>query len=204
MLDGAIDDSTGSLLAIVNDGVTTSAVISELQSKFQLLTTAFDPAKPFQPLSRDAAVFFERFGIIRMPQTNIIRTQLLDQARQSPLISYVREERYLYSISSIEDQARQEEAGLSDSPQNTWGITAIMANSSPFSGFGIKVAVLDSGFDIAPDTQEIRHVDFAGRKIISCGFPTLAAVCKQYQVPYPGPGFWTRKLRDPIRVRRTR
>ena len=43
-----------------------------------------------------------------------------------------------------------------DTTQFTWGIQAVEANSSPLSGRGIGVAVLDTGFDLA-------HPDFAGR-----------------------------------------
>lgn len=46
---------------------------------------------------------------------------------------------------------------------NTWGILATGAHASRFSGAGIKVAVLDTGFDF-------RHPDFAGRPIAHSSF----------------------------------
>ena len=45
----------------------------------------------------------------------------------------------------------------------TWGIEAVAATSSPFSGKGIRVAILDTGLDL-------EHPDFKGRKITSQSF----------------------------------
>ncbi|WP_242929098.1 S8 family peptidase [Pontibacter vulgaris] len=45
----------------------------------------------------------------------------------------------------------------------TWGISAIRANSSPFTGRDVKIAVLDTGFDLD-------HPDFKDREIISESF----------------------------------
>ncbi len=45
----------------------------------------------------------------------------------------------------------------------TWGLQATKADSSPYSGAGIKVAVLDTGLDLT-------HPDFAGRAITSRSF----------------------------------
>lgn len=45
----------------------------------------------------------------------------------------------------------------------TWGLTASHVTTSPFSGAGIRVAVLDTGLDLT-------HPDFAGRKITSKSF----------------------------------
>lgn len=45
----------------------------------------------------------------------------------------------------------------------TWGLAACRVTSSPRSGTGIKVAVLDTGMDLG-------HPDFAGRPIVSATF----------------------------------
>jgi subtilisin family serine protease len=50
-----------------------------------------------------------------------------------------------------------------DTPQATWGIQAVQATSSPRSGAGIRVAVLDTGFDTT-------HPDFAGRNVTTQSF----------------------------------
>jgi subtilisin family serine protease len=52
---------------------------------------------------------------------------------------------------------------FADTAQATWGIQAVQATSSPRSGKDIRVAVLDTGFDIA-------HPDFAGRDVTTMSF----------------------------------
>lgn len=47
--------------------------------------------------------------------------------------------------------------------ENTWGIKAIKADQSPFNGKGVKLAVLDTGFDNA-------HPDYVGRSVTSESF----------------------------------
>ncbi len=55
------------------------------------------------------------------------------------------------------------EPPFADTPAATWGIQAVQADSSPLSGRGIGVAVLDTGFDLA-------HPDFAGRSVTARSF----------------------------------
>ena len=50
-----------------------------------------------------------------------------------------------------------------DTPQFTWGLQTSGVSSSPFTGKGVKVAVLDTGFTFD-------HPDFAGRNITAQSF----------------------------------
>jgi subtilisin family serine protease len=52
---------------------------------------------------------------------------------------------------------------FADTPQATWGIQAVQAISSGASGKGVRVAVLDTGFDTS-------HPDFAGRNVTTQSF----------------------------------
>lgn len=55
------------------------------------------------------------------------------------------------------------QATFADSDQFTWGLLATQAAESPYSGKGIKVAVLDTGFDET-------HPDFSGRAVVAKSF----------------------------------
>jgi subtilisin family serine protease len=52
---------------------------------------------------------------------------------------------------------------FADTAAFTWGLQAVRANTSRFSGQGVPVAILDTGFTL-------RHPDFAGRRITSRSF----------------------------------
>lgn len=54
-------------------------------------------------------------------------------------------------------------ARFSDNAQFTWGLQATGVPSSSFTGAGIKIAVLDTGFNLS-------HPDFVGRNLISQSF----------------------------------
>jgi subtilisin family serine protease len=50
-----------------------------------------------------------------------------------------------------------------DDAARTWGVAAVGAAASPFTGRGVRIAVLDSGFDAG-------HPDFEGREIVAESF----------------------------------
>ncbi|EPH03438.1 hypothetical protein HMPREF1531_01499 [Propionibacterium sp. oral taxon 192 str. F0372] len=52
---------------------------------------------------------------------------------------------------------------FTDTDEATWGLQAVKAIDSPYTGKGIKVAVLDTGFNAD-------HPDFRGRKVTSASF----------------------------------
>ena len=64
---------------------------------------------------------------------------------------------------SARPRRRPGSALFADTPQATWGIQATKVVSSPRTGRGIKVAVLDTGFDLG-------HPDFAGRNVTAQSF----------------------------------
>lgn len=73
---------------------------------------------------------------------------------------------HLYSAltgTSGEAEAEAAAAGFVDSAQFTWGLQATRASQSRFSGRGVRVAVLDTGFDLD-------HPDFVGRSVVSQSF----------------------------------
>lgn len=61
------------------------------------------------------------------------------------------------------------EAAFFDTPTLTWGLQATRAGASRFSGQGVRVAVLDTGFDL-------QHPDFVGRPVVAQSFVPGQAV----------------------------
>ncbi|TYP90288.1 S8 family serine peptidase [Blastococcus xanthinilyticus] len=59
--------------------------------------------------------------------------------------------------------ATEPAARFADTPEATWGIQAVRADVSPYSGRGVRIAVLDTGMDLA-------HPDFAGRTVTARSF----------------------------------
>lgn len=59
--------------------------------------------------------------------------------------------------------AEDEPPYFEDTDRATWGLQATQAVSSPYSGAGVRVAVLDTGFDAS-------HPDFAERDVVAHSF----------------------------------
>jgi subtilisin family serine protease len=69
----------------------------------------------------------------------------------------------LLAGASVRRARAEAAADFSDSAQFTWGLQATGVPASSFTGAGIKIAVLDTGFALG-------HPDFAGRNLISQSF----------------------------------
>ncbi|RZQ63700.1 S8 family serine peptidase [Amycolatopsis suaedae] len=77
--------------------------------------------------------------------------------REGP-ITLVEAERTVYAYGAPAAQP-----AAVDETQFTWGLQAVGAPQSPMTGKGVRVAVLDTGFDAA-------HPDFAGRVVVTSSF----------------------------------
>ncbi len=64
---------------------------------------------------------------------------------------------------SLDDSSNEAAVSYADDAQSTWGLKATDAVNSRWTGRGIKVAVLDTGF-------ELNHPDFRGRAITTKSF----------------------------------
>ena len=81
-------------------------------------------------------------------------SQIASTLRAQGNVESVRPEFYLFALSSFQDDSNR-----------TWGIAAVGAETSSYTGKGIKVAVLDTGL-------EAGHPDFQGRQIVTKSFVT--------------------------------
>jgi subtilisin family serine protease len=75
-------------------------------------------------------------------------------------ITLIEPERFVHAITA---PTAEPEAAAVDETLFTWGLQATGAPNSQATGKGVKVAVLDTGFDL-------EHPDFAGRTVVSSSF----------------------------------
>jgi subtilisin family serine protease len=88
---------------------------------------------------------------------------LLREAGQGPILA-VEPERVVYALSNPTPAPAPAPAPIVvDESEFTWGLQAVRAPQSPATGAGIRVAVLDTGFDTG-------HPDFAGRTVVTSSF----------------------------------
>jgi len=109
------------------------------------------------------AVYFERLGVA------VVNADPRDRARAARIRAAAEE--HADRILAVEPErrvaayaARRNVGAPSGSEtETTWGLQATGAVASPFSGKGVKVAVLDTGFDL-------KHPDFPSRSITAKSF----------------------------------
>ncbi|WP_368642231.1 S8 family serine peptidase [Castellaniella ginsengisoli] len=107
------------------------------------------------------ALVFDRIGAARVHCAAQTWQRLADAAAAGDgAILAIEPERTVYALSAARTAAstrEQDDAGA------TWGVRAVGAGASSQTGKGIRIAVLDTGLDLA-------HPDFAGRDIVSRSF----------------------------------
>lgn len=135
-------------------------------------------------LERADGLFVERFGlaVIRRRSADA-PTELPKSLERSSAVRHVRPEYYMHATDTVReryeswvrdglrlladgaatalraDRLPEPEIDFSaDDMTATWGVPAVRADLSPFTGRGIKLAVLDTGLDFD-------HPDFAGRPV---------------------------------------
>ncbi len=108
------------------------------------------------------ALVFDRIGAARVHCTEQTRQRLADAAAAgNSAILAIEPERTVYAIAAG-SRASAPSRGRADSG-STWGVHAVGADASSYTGKGIRIAVLDTGLDLS-------HPDFAGRAIVSRSF----------------------------------
>ena len=104
-------------------------------------------------LSRGVVRLFRRTGIALVQLKSGVEIEGLDESLSMiDGVVEVRPEYYLYALQSYVDTA-----------ESTWGLKATGVDRSPYSGKGIKLAILDTGLDEG-------HLDFAGRTVVGKDF----------------------------------
>ena len=116
------------------------------------------------------AVYFDRLGValVNVDPRDAARTARIRSAadENAARILAVEPERYVHAYAAA-PRARRSSPGASAPSASertaTWGLQATGVPASTFSGKGVKVAVLDTGFDL-------KHPDFPSRSITAVSF----------------------------------
>lgn len=129
-------------------------------------------ARELQEGEQVPGIYFDKLGMAVVSGDEEQMDFLCDMGRKENCILAVEPEIICHAIGSVDPidssiensflQAPQAEA-FKDTNKSTWGLSAVEALSSQFNGAGIKIAILDTGFDMS-------HPDFGGRKINFASF----------------------------------
>ena len=99
-------------------------------------------------------VVFEHLRIAVVEEAAVDRVTAMLKEKSGVFVS-AEPERYL-RLSQAASKGRGKKSILKDGSASTWGVQAMNVLESKWTGKGVKVAVLDTGFDFT-------HPDFAGR-----------------------------------------
>lgn len=135
---------------------TLEASLNQLAGRTSTYIQHFDwkTAEAGQIFTSKEPVLLSDFGIAVVPRRVISASAATDALTALPEIELARPEFYMFAI---------DDASLFDDNASTWGIKATRAVDTPFSGRGIKIAILDTGF-------AQNHPDFRGRNITARSF----------------------------------
>ena len=174
----AITDSTG-ISAVARSGdfagrtFTAEELESEGASVFDALGVAVVSLDPDQVQSMKSATALG--GTVLAIEPERVVYAIGDSLNTGLTSDYLKG--YRDAINNLVGQAIPSEGQLAAAAafadgSATWGLQATKVVDTPYSGLGIKVAVLDTGLDL-------NHPDFAGRKITSQSFIRGEAVQDQ-------------------------
>lgn len=147
---------TGGHIVLFRPDVDLSTQQSILGSVSGTTVQSFVPQDGHLPDDADeqSALVLEHVNIgfisprIEASQFETMQADLMSDDR----VRSMRPELYLFALKTYQDADEQ-----------TWGVDAVGASVSRYTGAGIKVAILDTGLDL-------QHPDFAGRNIVAESF----------------------------------
>jgi subtilisin len=158
-LAGAVH--TGRQLVLFREGAgrTVAEALRNAAGIRLAVSSDFDRTAPRTDLALGEGLLFERVGVALIHGDPDQARSLARRAHAGTLI--IEPERYVRvsAVQPLSDAALP----LRDTAFETWGLKATGVLSSPYSGRGVRVAILDTGFDLG-------HPDFAGRAVVSRSF----------------------------------
>lgn len=103
------------------------------------------------PNADTPAVLLEDMGLAIISET-VETSSAMSALTESDLVAEARPEFWMFDMQAFQDNS-----------DRTWGVAATGAETSPMTGAGIKLAVLDTGLDF-------HHPDYDGRAIVEQSF----------------------------------
>ncbi|MFF2107422.1 S8 family serine peptidase [Rhodococcus koreensis] len=141
------------------------AGLSDVARSIEFESSALDLA---ETQAADAVVFDELGIAVVTADPDQLAALRAAEAGDGPVLS-IEPELMHYALSiGTDPRVRAEAASFTDTSELTWGLHATNVSASACGGFGVKVAVLDTGFDLA-------HPDFENRTITAQSFVPGAA-----------------------------
>ena len=158
---------TGRLLVLLSDRSVRMSVAALRRTAGPHIATTLDVRSGFlspEEASGADAVYFDRLGValVNVDPRDAARTARIRSAavENEARILAVEPERYVHAYAPRRKAAVRRRPAESKA---TWGLQATGAAVSAFSGKGVKVAVLDTGFDL-------KHPDFPSRSVTAVSF----------------------------------
>lgn len=158
-MTAAADGTTGRYLVLLEDDWSNATEELNRVAGIRTVDTAAVGAAP--GLWEGDGLVMGELGVALVTADDDQVTALARAADEPGPIALIEPERF---VQALEAPAEAEaEAEAVDEALFTWGLQAAGAPNSTATGKGVKVAVLDTGFDL-------KHPDFAGRTVVSKSF----------------------------------
>ncbi|GLW95044.1 hypothetical protein Aglo03_58600 [Actinokineospora globicatena] len=153
------DGTTGRYLVLLEDGAI-EAGTRALNQIAGVRTASTAEAAGAEFPGPDGLVF-DRLGVAVIDADPDQLSALSDAVDAPGPIAALEAERRVFAISATAEEAAP--APQVDESVFTWGLQAVGANKSTATGAGVRIAVLDTGFDF-------EHPEFAGRAVTTASF----------------------------------
>ena len=148
---------TGRMLVRLDTKASGAAVIRQAKTKaLRLITVEEWKDTLSDALLQYDGIVFDRLKVAVVNEESIGRLRQFEKMRDSLVVS-IEPERYIRA-SQAASKGKGRGSVLKDTAAATWGIQAIGAMNNGATGKGVKLAVLDTGFDFT-------HPDFTGRTL---------------------------------------
>ncbi|MGV6848369.1 MAG: S8 family peptidase [Marinibacterium sp.] len=154
ILDLLRPQPTGGTIVTFKPGTDTGHQMATLENsagKGAASISATSMEAMIEPSSSVPAVLIEEIGLAVISET-VDAAAAMSILSSDDTIAEARPEFWMFDMQAFQDTG-----------DRTWGIAATLANTSPQSGTGVKLAVLDTGLDFD-------HPDFAGRHVVQQSF----------------------------------